>query len=117
VHAALIAHALTFPEATLEHPWGEDAVKVRGKVFAFLGSGNDDSSYVMSVKLPESGPMALMLECAEPTGYGLGKSGWVSFRGDSNDLPPVEVLEDWIEESYRTVAPRSLVARLDAAGT
>lgn len=42
---------------------------------------------------------------AEPTGYGLGKSGWVNIpfkRG----APPVGVLTDWVEESYRLVAAR-----------
>ena len=28
--------------------------------------------------------------------------------------PPLGVLTDWVEESYRTVAPKRLVAELDA---
>jgi hypothetical protein len=28
--------------------------------------------------------------------------------------PPLGVLERWLEESYRAIAPRKLVARLDA---
>ena len=32
----------------------------------------------ISCKLPQSGEAALMLPFAKPTGYGLGKSGWVS---------------------------------------
>ena len=49
---------------------------------------------------------------AEPTGYGLGRAGWVTvpFR---ETTPPVDVLTDWVEESYRIVAPRRLVAELD----
>jgi hypothetical protein len=30
------------------------------------------------------------------------------------DCPPVEVLLDWVEESYRTIAPKALVRELDA---
>ena len=42
----LIRYALNFPEATLEHPWGHDAVKVRGKMFATFGgkAGNRRNS-------------------------------------------------------------------------
>ena len=32
----LRAHALAFPEATEDFPWGERAIKVRGKAFLFL---------------------------------------------------------------------------------
>ena len=31
-------------------------------------------------------------------------------------LPETQVLLDWVEESYRAVAPKKLVARLDATG-
>ena len=71
---------------------------------------------------------------AEPTGYGLGKSGWVSFNPGEDDIPDIEQLkawvedfnpgEDdipdieqlkaWVEESYRAQAPRKLVKELDA---
>ena len=27
---------------------------------------------------------------------------------------PIELLLDWVEESYRTIAPKKLVAELDA---
>jgi len=60
----------------------------------------------MSVKLPESGSLVLGFPFASPTGYGLGKSGWVSLQFGSRDrVPPLEVLCAWIEESYRAVAP------------
>jgi hypothetical protein len=50
---------------------------------------------------------------AEPSGYGLGRAGWVliPFR---DTTPPIGVLTDWVEESYRIVAPKRLVAELDA---
>jgi hypothetical protein len=34
---ALRTYALTFPEAREDFPWGERVVKVREKVFVFLG--------------------------------------------------------------------------------
>jgi predicted DNA-binding protein (MmcQ/YjbR family) len=105
----LLAFALSFPGAHEDQPWGEDVAKVRGKIFVFLGP---PTSRRMTVKLDESHGHALSIEGAEPTGYGLGKAGWVTvpFRGPGVDL---SLLRDWIEESYRIVAPKKLVAELD----
>ena len=46
--AALRSHALSYPEAREDFPWGERVIKVRGKVFAFLGRPEDGLS--LSVK-------------------------------------------------------------------
>ena len=102
--------ALGFPESYEEFPWGHRAIKVRKKVYVFL-SINDDGLH-MSSKLPESGEAALNLPFTKPTGYGLGKSGWVSSSFTPGERPPIEMLCDWIEESYRAIAPKKLVARL-----
>ena len=108
---ALRRHALGYPEAHEDFPWGERVIKVNKKVFLFLGSS--DGGLGLSVKLPESSNMALMLGFAQPTGYGLGKAGWVSARFGPRERPPVDMLMEWIDESYRAVAPKKLVARLD----
>jgi predicted DNA-binding protein (MmcQ/YjbR family) len=105
-------HALSFPEAHEDHPWGETAFKVRGKVFVFLGS--DAKELTMSVKLPQSRDFALELPFAEPTGYGLGKHGWVTLTTTGRRGPPLDLARDWISESYRAVAPRKLVAELSS---
>ncbi len=109
------AYALTFPGAYEEHPWGETVLKVAKKVFVFLGKGSE--GFGLSVKLPGSGPKALELPFTEPTGYGLGKSGWVSASFAPGELPPLDLLFAWIEESYRAVAPKKLVAALDGQRT
>jgi predicted DNA-binding protein (MmcQ/YjbR family) len=108
----LRAFGLGYPEAHEDHPWGEIALKVRGKVFVFLG-GNEDGGLGLSVKLPRSQTAALDQPWAQPTGYGLGKSGWVSARFAPDEAPPLELLREWIDESYRAVAPKKLVAALD----
>jgi|SoiMethySBSTD1v2_1073268.scaffolds.fasta_scaffold71106_2 predicted DNA-binding protein (MmcQ/YjbR family) len=105
--------ALGFPEAREDFPWGERVVKVKDKVFVFLG--RDDEEIGVTVKLPSSGLMALGLPFASPTGYGLGKSGWVTARFAAKDKPPLDLLRKWIDESYRAVAPKELVKRLDQA--
>jgi predicted DNA-binding protein (MmcQ/YjbR family) len=113
IAAALREFALRYPEASEDFPWGERVAKVRDKVFVFLG--RDDEDLGITVKLPSSGLMALSLPFASPTGYGLGKSGWVTARFGANDKPPVELLQQWIDESYRAVAPKELVRALPAS--
>ena len=117
VSRALREYALSLPEATEDFPWGERVAKVKGKVFVFLGTDPVPGGPMgLSVKLPESGQDALDLPFAKPTGYGLGKSGWVSATFEAKDHPPVDILKGWIRESYRAVAPRKLLAGLDEAG-
>jgi predicted DNA-binding protein (MmcQ/YjbR family) len=108
---ALLKYALTFPESVLDHPWGEDVVKVNTKVFVFFGVAEKDRLHV-TVKLPEAGEFALTLPFTEPSGYGLGKAGWVTSTFGAGDSPPVDILKDWIDESYRAVAPKRLVREL-----
>lgn len=100
--------ALTLPEAWEDFPWGESTLKVRKKVFVFLGHG-DNADFGMSVKLPLSGADVLAdYADAKPTGYGLGKSGWVSLKIPADEEPDVPALQALIEESYRAVAPKKL---------
>lgn len=48
------------------------------------------------------------------TRYGLGKHGWVTIFVDGVPEDEREVLIDFVEESYRAVATKTLVKRLDA---
>ena len=109
---ALHAFALTYPEATEANPWGHLAIKVRSKAFVFMAFDGENLS--VTAKLPESHEAALMLPFAEPTGYGLGKSGWVTARFDGGAAVPVDLMKDWIDESYRKIAPKRLAATLDS---
>ena len=110
-HAALRGYALTYPDTKEDFPWGETAIKVYGKVFLFMYLAKDALS--LSVKLPVSGKIALALPFASPTGYGLGKSGWVTARFAAKDAVPVDMLKEWVDESFRAVAPKRVVARLE----
>jgi predicted DNA-binding protein (MmcQ/YjbR family) len=106
--------ALAYPEAYEEMPWGHHAIKVKGKAFVFLAA--DEQTFSLSTKLPSSAGVALKLPFASPTEYGLGRSGWVTGRFPRRARLPFEVLKLWIDESYRALAPRRLVAQLEAAG-
>ena len=73
---------------------------------------DDDDDAVLSTTtsahtdsdLDESHGHASSLPGVEPTGYGLGRSGWLNVPVDS-DGATVELLRDWIEESwpFRTI--------------
>jgi predicted DNA-binding protein (MmcQ/YjbR family) len=105
-------YAMSFPEATEDFPWGHRAIKVKKKAFLFLGGDKSASELSLSVKLPSSRDIALDLPFAEPTGYGLGKSGWVSARFSKAKDVPLDLLKAWIDESYRAIAPKKLSAQL-----
>jgi predicted DNA-binding protein (MmcQ/YjbR family) len=110
--------ALGLPGAYEEFPWGESVVKVNKKVFVFLGMAPAvDAGLAFSVKLPISGDDVLSLPFTEPTGYGLGKHGWVTARFLPGEQPPIDVVCAWILESYRAVAPKKMLAKLDNDAT
>lgn len=104
--AALRKAGMAFPEVTEDFPWGHRALKVKGKAFIFMS--NEDGDFGLSVKLPQSADFALMQPFAKPTGYGLGKSGWVSASFTRKDAIPVPLLIAWLAESYRAIAPKRL---------
>lgn len=107
--------ALSYPETREDHPWGESAIKVKGKTFVFMGL--TDERFGLSVKLPRSREFALDYPFTEPTHYGLGKSGWVSASFVGKDAPPLDVLRAWIDESFRAIAPKKLVATMAVTAT
>lgn len=111
LEATLRAHGLAYPETHEDFPWGERVLKVKGKVFVFLWA--DENGLSITTKLARSHHLALSLPNAKPTGYGLGKSGWVSAKFTEREGAPVDMLCEWIDESYRTIAPKRLVASLD----
>jgi predicted DNA-binding protein (MmcQ/YjbR family) len=113
--APLRNYALGFPEAWEDFPWGHRAYKVRNKIFLILGG--EKNRLNVTVKLPASGMLALKLPFAQPTGYGLGKSGWVTVDLSGENRPPLDMLCEWIDESYRAIAPKKLVAQFDERGS
>lgn len=111
----LRAYALTYPESHEDRPWDHIAVKVRKKAFVFLsGEELHEGKLGMTVKLPVSAEMIVTLPYVEPAGYGLGKSGWVTMRLGSKDPVDLEMFKGWIDQSYRAIAPKTLVKKLDA---
>ena len=110
--AEIEAFALSLPEAWIDTPWGDRVVKAGKKIFVFLSS-HDSERPGLTVKLPESREHALSYEGSLLPGYGLGKHGWVTVYLDCVPNDEKDVLFDFVEESYRTVAPKTLVKQLD----
>lgn len=86
---------------------GEPTFRVRGKNFIFAAS--DASS--LSVKLPKDEAMAVVATdpLVEPTGYGLGRHGWVSLTIEPRtSAARWKQIEEWVRTSYTLVAPKAL---------
>jgi hypothetical protein len=118
--------ALSLPCAVEDFPWGEPVIKiekrssdpppwrrhlVHGPMFLWLGR-RDVETHAVAVKLTDSYEQAVALARAAPTTIsGLGQWGWLTVQLSTADL---ELLCDWVDESYRNNAPRKLIAELDA---
>jgi predicted DNA-binding protein (MmcQ/YjbR family) len=109
---AMRDRAMSYPHAEEAFPWGERAIKVKGKTFLFMRLSDAELSF--SVKLPRTGVQALALPFAKPTEYGLGKHGWVTVRLAKTSKELSSQCLAWIDESYRGVAPKKVVQALDA---
>ena len=118
--------ALGLPAAEEDFPWGETVIKVRRKPGAppwrkdkqgvygpmFLWMGQCSVAMpAICVRLTTSHEEAVAVAQATPTTIsGLGQWGWLTVH-----LHRVEVTLacDWVDESYRNVAPRRFVVELD----
>ena len=105
-------HAMRYPQSEEAFPWGERAIKVKGKTFLFMRLSDSELSF--SVKLPRTGMQALAMPFAKPTEYGLGKHGWVTVRLTKTSRELSSQCLAWIDESYRGIAPKKVVDALDA---
>src|SRR5215510_800370 len=107
--------ALDLPGAYEDFPWGDRVAKVGKKIFAFLGSaeGGGERGVGLAVKLCDSHEEAIAMDFTTPSGYGLGRHGWINCSFPPGAEVPVELLCDWIDESYRLIAAKRLVAELD----
>ena len=91
--------------------WGDHPTfRVNGKNFVF----SDQAARQLSLKLPKDEAAAVVASDpdVEPTGYGLGRHGWVALRvDDSAGEDRWRQIEEWVRTSYTLVAPKRL-ARL-----
>jgi predicted DNA-binding protein (MmcQ/YjbR family) len=110
---ALRKAALAYPDTVEDFPWGHSAFKVAGKkAFMFMGA-TEDGGFSFSLKLPYRNHEALKMKGAEPTGYGMAKSGWVTFTYGPKAKPAMAKLIDYLDESWRAIAPKKLSAKFE----
>lgn len=98
------------PESTrvdIEAWDGEPTFRVNNKNFVFA----DREFTSITVKLPKDEALAVVEsdDRAEPTGYGLGRSGWISVKiGTRPTKDQWLEIEEWVRTSYTLVAPKKL---------
>jgi hypothetical protein len=85
-------------------------VRVRNKAFLFLGKNH------LMVKLRESLAEATKLGSKAPERYKVGAGGWVKVTFGDVEITAAGILERWIGESYRLLAPKQLAALLPGGG-
>ena len=102
--------ALALPETSEGTSCVNRAFKVRKKNFCFLGEKPD--SVRLMVKLNASLDEAAALN--DPR-ISVGKMGWVTILFANDDVPDQALLASWIVESFRTLAPKTVVKKLDAS--
>lgn len=118
----LRALCLALPEVTERLSHGEPTWFVRGrKSFVMLADHHHDDRLAFWCAAPEGAQHALV--AADPVRYFVppyvGTRGWLGVYLDLAERGAGEVDHDavaaQVEDAYRTVAPKALVAQLDAA--
>jgi hypothetical protein len=109
---------LAFPEAHEVEAWGEPIFRVRNKIFAMYASANTHHGAgrpaVWLKSLPEHQAQILRADpnCFFKPPY-VGVSGWIGIWLDG--VIDWEDLHEFVEEAYRLIAPKRVVAAWDAA--
>jgi len=108
--ASLRAVALRYPETSEGTSCVNRAFKVRKKNFLFVGEKG--ANIRVMLKLGPSLDDA-RARSGDDDRIGVGKTGWVTLNfAAASPLPP-DLLEQWVDESFRLLAPKSIVKTLD----
>lgn len=110
---------LALPEAHEVEAWGEPTFRVRNKLFAMFASrANHHGAGQDSVWIKAKPENQRLLVQSDPERYFVppyvGPSGWIGVRlGVGTDWDDVDEL---LRDGYRMIAPKRLLAQLDAGG-
>ena len=89
----------------------EPTFRVGGRNFVFT----DPDATTVTVKLPPDEAAAVVATdpMASPTGYGLGRHGWVTVAlGPRLGAARRREVEEWVRTSYTLVAPKRLARQV-----
>lgn len=102
------------PEAVrvdIEAWGGEPTFRVNGKNFVFTNP--EATSLTVKLTKDEAQAVVSMDVNAVPTGYGLGRSGWVTVTiGKRVSNARWREVEEWVRTSYILVAPKRLAQKV-----
>jgi hypothetical protein len=109
---------LALPEAHEVEAWGEPTFRVRNKQFAmYADAGNHHGKGIAGVWVKSTHVNQDLLVRSDPDRFFrppyVGPSGWVGIRLDGK--PDWEIVEDLLRDAYKLIAPKKLLARLDAS--
>ena len=109
----LRAICLRYPQACEKETWGHPTFRVKDKIFVSVGIDGPDRSVSSATMKSAVDEQQSMLAEGAPYYFPayVGVKGWIGV----NLVDPVDwdVVSELIEESYRLVAPKKLVAELD----
>ena len=92
--------------------WGDEPTfRVAGKNFIF--AGEDGRTVTVKLTVDEATAVVATDPGVVPTGYGLGRAGWVSITLTSRpSAARWREVEEWIRTSYTLVAPKRLARQV-----
>jgi predicted DNA-binding protein (MmcQ/YjbR family) len=102
----LVAYCLAKPDATEDHPWGEQTLtaKVGGKVFAFIGLHGGGLGVKCGRDTEESAELRLRYPDDVTVMAYIGRYGWNSVR--LGGAVPGDELRELVDDSYDQVVAR-----------
>lgn len=103
--------AKTFPETVTAPSCSNTAYKARKKAFLYVGT--NDKGTLIRLRLGPGLDQARAMAAAAPHIYQVANIGWVTIRLPPGESGPEGLLERWVEESFRVLAPKKLVTLLN----
>ncbi len=108
---------LALPEAIEKEAWGGPTFRVKKMFAMYVDNHHDDGRLALWLKSTHEAQDVLVE--GDPERFFvppyMGPSGWVGVRLEKGRVD-WEQVEELVEEGYRLIAPRRLVAQLDERG-
>ena len=101
---------LSLPDTKLTMTWDKPHFRVGDKIFA--GCGEEDGKYVLGFKLEMEHADEILRDKRFTRAPYVGHKGWVSM--DATGIKDWEEVRKLVLESYRLIAPKKTLARLEA---